>query len=310
MLAISLSWPSISAAQTKSDQAKVSNPHAGHQEKQAAGGEDKGGQMKGMKMPGMSGQKQESAWWFDKYSRRQKPDMSGMDMSDGEGDMAGMTGMQDVKMDADSTAGDGSSSGMGMMDDVDLMGMMEVDLDMMGAIAGDVAESSSIKGMGEMKLASSLPGSPGVSRLYHVGATEFFLNYPEHITVTTKQLAALNRLKQKALFSKATTQRKIDEAEQELWELTGADEPNAAQILDKVQAIEKLRGEQRMAFIQSVADAAIVLTDEQRQMLIGTRADETAKTDAHENKIGTKSGTPDTGGAAGEHDQTLNPAKQ
>ena len=270
VLAISLSWPSVSAAQTKSDQAKVSNPHAGHQEKQAAGGEDKGGQMKGMKMPGMSGQKQESAWWFDKYSRRQKPDMSGMDMSDGEGDMAGMTGMQDVKMDADSTAGDGSSSGMGMMEDVDLMGMMEVDLDMMGAIAGDVAESSSIKGMGEMKLAFSLPGSPGVSRLYHVGAAGFYLNHSEHITLTTRQQAALNVVQRKALLSKFTTQRKIDEAEQELWELTGADEPNAAQIQATVKAIEKLRGEQRMAFIQSVGEAAKVLTEEQRRMLMGT----------------------------------------
>ena len=124
--------------------------------------------------------------------------------------------------------------------------------------------------MGAMVRSSAMPGIRGVSSLYHVGATEFFLNYPEHITVTTKQLAALNRLKQKALFSKATTQRKIDEAEQELWELTGADEPNAAQIQATVQAIEKLRGEQRMAFIQSVGEAAKVLTEEQRRMLMGT----------------------------------------
>jgi Spy/CpxP family protein refolding chaperone len=122
----------------------------------------------------------------------------------------------------------------------------------------------------DMARSSALSGIPGVSRLYHVGATGFFLNHSEHITLSTKQQAALNRLKQKSLLSKSTAQRNIEEAEQELWELTGADEPDAAQIQAKVQAIEKLRGEQRIAFIQSMSEAAKVLTDEQRQMLLGT----------------------------------------
>ena len=77
VLWMSLIWPSMSAAQNKSDHAKGSNPHAQHQENQPAGGQDASGQMPGMKMQGMSGQKQESAWWFDKYSRGQKPDMAG-----------------------------------------------------------------------------------------------------------------------------------------------------------------------------------------------------------------------------------------
>ena len=106
--------------------------------------------------------------------------------------------------------------------------------------------------------------------MYHIGATGFFLNHSEHITLSTKQQAALNVVQRKALLSKFTAQRKIEEAEQELWELTGADEPDAAPIQAKVQAIAKLRGEQRMAFIQSVGEAAKVLTDEQRQMLLGT----------------------------------------
>lgn len=270
VLAIGLIWPSMSAAQNKSDQAKDSNPHAQHQEKQSAGGKDAGNQKQDMKMQGMSGQKQDSAWWFDKYSRGQKPDMGGMDMSDGEGDMAGMTGMVKGKMDADSMAGNSSSSGVGMKDDVDLMGMMEVDLDMMGAIAIGGTGSNSMKGMGEMKVASSLPGSPGVSRLYHVGATGFFLNHSEHASLSTEQQAAISVIKRTALLSKFTARRKIDEAEQELWELTGADEPDDVGIQAKVQAIEKLRGDQRMAFVQSVGEAAKVLNDEQRQMLLGT----------------------------------------
>ena len=267
---ISLIWPSMSAAQNKSDQAKDSDPHSQHQKKQPAAGQDAGSQKQDMKMQGMSGRKQDSAWWFDKYSRGQTPDMGGMDMPDGEGDMAGMTGMAKGKMEGASTAGNSSSSGMAMKDDIDLMGMMEVDLDMMGAIAIAGAGSKSMKGIGEMKVASSLPGSPGVSRLYHVGATGFFLNHSEHVSLSTEQQAAINVIKRKALLSMFTGQRKIDEAEQELWELTGADEPDAAQIQAKVQAIEKLRADQRMAFVQSVGEAAKVLTDEQRQMLLGT----------------------------------------
>ena len=164
--------------------------------------------------------------------------------------------------------------------------------------------------MGAMVRSSAMPGVPGVSSLYHIGATGFFVNHPERITLTIKQQAALNRMKQKALLSKSKAQRKIEEAEQALWELTGADEPDAAQIQDKVQAIEQLRGEQRMAFIQLVGEAAKVLTDEQRQLLIDTRADETATTDAHASYEGTQSGAPDTGGAAVRQGQTLDPARQ
>ena len=224
-----------------------------------------------MKMPGMSGQKPESAWWFDNYTRGQKQqDMGGKGMAHGEGGMAGMTGMTKGKMDAGSMAGDRSSSGRGMINDVDLMGMMDDDMGLMGAVAIGGAGSKSMKGMGEMKMASSLPGSPGVSHMYHIGATGFFLNHSEHVSLSTEQQTALNVIKRKALLSMFTAQRKIDEAEQELWELTGADEPDDAGIQAKVQAIEKLRGDQRMAFVQSVGEAAKVLNDEQRQMLLGT----------------------------------------
>ena len=75
VLALGLIWPFPSTAQQKSDQEKDSNPHAQHQEKPPAGGQDVGGQKQGMKMPGMSGQKPDSAWWFDNYTRGQKQDM-------------------------------------------------------------------------------------------------------------------------------------------------------------------------------------------------------------------------------------------
>jgi hypothetical protein len=42
-----------------------------------------------------------------------------------------------------------------------------------------------------------------------------------------------------------------------------------------------LRGDQRMALIRAVGNSAKLLTDEQRQALLGTAADKTAKPDPH-----------------------------
>ena len=91
----------------------------------------------------------------------------------------------------------------------------------------------------------------------------------EHITLSTEQKTRLGHLKQKATTDKATAQRKVDEAEQQLWELTAADQPDVTKIDAKVREIEKLRGDQRLAFIRSVGDAAQVLTDDQRKILLG-----------------------------------------
>lgn len=116
---------------------------------------------------------------------------------------------------------------------------------------------------------SALPGFPGLSRLAHIGATGFFLNHSEQITLTNEQLAALSRLRLQALLNKSTAQRKIDQAEQELWELTGADEPDLARIQAELETLEELRGAQRLAFIRTVGEAVKVLTDEQRRALKG-----------------------------------------
>lgn len=221
-----------------------------------------------MLLQDISNKKQDSAWWFDEYARSQKQDMGGKGMAHGERGMAGMT--ETMKgMNADSTAKGGSPSGMGTVDDVGLMGMMNDDMSIMGAIAIGRPGSKSMKGLDEMRTASSQPGLPGISRLYHIGAAGFFLNHSEHVTLSNKQQESLNIIKRNALLSRFTAQRKIEEAEQELWEMTGADMLNATLIQAKVQAIEELRGEQRMALIQSVAQAAAVLTDKQRQSLLG-----------------------------------------
>ena len=205
--------------------------------------------------------------------------MMGM-MASEMGGMGGGGMMKDEMggMGGGAMAAGGAPSGMGMMeDDMDMMGMMG--MGSMGAAA-----PKGMKSMGQMKMASALPSFPGASHIYHIGAAGFFLNHPEHITLTTKQQAKLNTMKQKALLAKSTAQRKIDEAEQELWELTGSDEPDAAQIQTKLQAIEKLRGEQRMAFIAAVGESAKVLTDEQRQTLMGTMSPDATKAPAPASK--------------------------
>jgi Spy/CpxP family protein refolding chaperone len=131
-------------------------------------------------------------------------------------------------------------------------------------------------GMGKMgqmpmpgMLVSALPGFPGASHIYHVGATGFFLDHPEHITLSTEQQTRLGQIREKAMMDQASDQRKIEQAEQELWDLTASDTPDAAKIEAKVREVEKLRGDQRLSFIRAVGSAAAVLTDEQRKQLTG-----------------------------------------
>ena len=178
----------------------------------------------------------------------------GMGMMDEKKGMSGMGGGM--------TGMGGMSGGMADMDMMEMMGMMGMAPKSAGGMTG-------MKSMGKMQMRAALPGFPGASHIYHIGATDFFLNHPEHITLTPKQESDLFRLKEKAVLTKTSAQRKIDEAEQELWILTSADEPDAAKIEAKIQEIEKLRGAQRMALIRAVGDAAKLLTDEQRKVLIG-----------------------------------------
>ena len=142
-------------------------------------------------------------------------------------------------------------------------------MEMMGRMRGPMKGKPA---MSNMAPASSLPGFPGASHLYHIGATDFFLDHPQHITLSIEQQTALNRIKEKSLLDRASSDRRIEEAEQELWTLTAADSPNAVKIETQVRAIEKLRGDQRMAFIREVSEAGKILTIEQRPALLGTKA--------------------------------------
>lgn len=214
-----------------------------------------------------------------------KPPMSGMS-SGGMGmmDMDGMKGggmgmgMDKMKM-MNMGAGGGAGASMapmtgGGMSMMDMMGMMK-GMDMMGSKGG----------MQGMNTPSALPGFPGASHLYHIGASGFFLDHPQHVTLTTAQQTALNQAKEQAALAKNTSDRQVEQAEQELWELTSADQPDAAKIEAKVRDIEKLRADARLTFIRSVGEAAKILTDEQRKVLVGeTQPGGQAGAPAHQHK--------------------------
>jgi hypothetical protein len=187
------------------------------------------------------------------------------------GMMDKMMGMMDKMMSME--AGDPMPSGGGKMG----MGMDKMKMGGMGSRDPMPASSSGAGMMGMMGMGggpgsmtqSALPGFPGASHLYHIGATDFFLDHPQHIALTTDQQAALNKAKEEALLAKSTSDRAIQQAEQELWTLTAADQPDAAMIQAKLAEIGKLNGEARFSFIQSVGEASSVLTDEQRKTLTG-----------------------------------------
>jgi Spy/CpxP family protein refolding chaperone len=177
-----------------------------------------------------------------------------------EGGAAGM-GMTDDVM---GQGGMGSGQKVGPMDDDEMMGM------------GAMGKAKS-RGMVKMRMSSSLPGFPGASHLYHIGAEGFFLNHDVHISLTADQHQKLERIKEKAMLDGASCGRNIDKAEQDLWELTASDTPDAAAIEGKLREVEKLRGDQRLAFIRAVGEAASQLTEEQRHVLVG--ANHTAKSE-------------------------------
>jgi len=195
-------------------------------------------------------------------------DMSAIKMGGMKKKLKGM--MKGMK--SEGTSDESSSMKMGMksggmgMGKGGMSGMKDggMGMGMMGRMKGMGA-----KGTGQMKMASSLPGFPGASHIYHVGATGFFLNHSDHITLTPEQQGQLNKVKEAALLSQGTFDRRIEEAEQQLWVLTGSDSPDATAIEARVGEIAKLSAEKRIVFIQAVGKATGVLTQEQRQTLIG-----------------------------------------
>ena len=204
---------------------------------------------------------------------------AGMDAMGGDKaelmDQQMMKMMEMMQMMMEMKMGKGMGSGMPDMKDTQPPGMKGMEMGAKGMEMGMKGremmggKGMAGKGMAGMKTPAALPAFPGISHIYHIGSTGFFLDDPERIKLTTEQQTALNQAKEKSLLEQASFQQKIDDAEQELGTLTNSDKPDVTKIDAKVREIEKLRGDQRLAFIRSVGEAAEVLTDEQRQSLSG-----------------------------------------
>ncbi len=180
-------------------------------------------------------------------------------------EMGSMGGQSNNSMSGTGGMPGSSSGGMGGMPAASPGGMGG------GCCMGSMGQApgSGSAGASGMSMQTNLPGFPGSSHIYHVGATGFYLEYADKLGLSTQQRASLNDIKQRALVDQSNQQRKIDEAEQALWLLTAADQPDATSVEAKIREIEKLKADQRLDFIRAAGEAAKVLTDDQRKMVLG-----------------------------------------
>jgi outer membrane murein-binding lipoprotein Lpp len=143
----------------------------------------------------------------------------------------------------------GPAGGMG--------GMMSMMSGMAGPAGGPLAAATPVP----------LPGFPGLPGVYHFGAADFFLS---SATLSAEQAGRLEQLRQRAATEQASAAQAVEEAERQIYTLTAADQPDATAIEATVRRVERIRGDQRLAFIRLVGEAARVLTDDQRRSLAAT----------------------------------------
>jgi Spy/CpxP family protein refolding chaperone len=133
--------------------------------------------------------------------------------------------------------------------------------DKMGGMSAGKMPSKGSNAMSGMKTTEA-------PHLLHVGAKDFYLDHAQQIGLTPEQKTDLEKIKAGAVQQKVASQKQIDVAEQELWQLTSADQPDSAQIDSKVQEIAKSKADQQVAFIHAVSSASDVLTTEQRAKVV------------------------------------------
>lgn len=174
--------------------------------------------------------------------------MMGGKMKMGMRMMGGMDGKMGMSQDKEPMPA-GQKRGMGMMNGMKMMGM------------------GGGKAMTAPKTVDPLPAFSGSPGIYHLGASGFYLDHADKIALTPEQQAALDQIQKEAMSQQAILDEQIAEADSQLGMLTGSDQPDAGRIASRIGDIERLRGDQRMAFIRAVGLAAAVLTDEQRKTL-------------------------------------------
>ncbi len=240
-------------AELRAAMAKLeSSLNAEHTSKNASDGSQNvavGMKMMRMGMDMMGGGKKSSGMSMGMMKKKSKS--GGMGMMSGGG----------IKMGNDQqttgSMGMGKNKGMGM-------GKKMMGMKMMGDMGASVDKTAHD--------VSALPGFPGASHIYHIGATGFFVDHADHLELSEEQLKTLNTIREGETLKQSSVGRQIDELEQELWVLTSADQPNAAGIEEKIREIGTLTAEKRISFIRSVGRAAITLSKDQIGRLKGEPA--------------------------------------
>lgn len=224
--------------------------------------------------------------------------MGGM-ASSGMGGM-GSSGMGMGGMGMGKTGGGMGMDGMGMGGMRMRMGMSGMNMSASGSMAPSQATDSSSMSMGPMPgmgqsqsrqmrmmgsmgqasasrtaVLSVLPGFPGASHIYHIGANTHFLDYAEALGLSHEQHRQLSELHAQSELQQNDMQRSLDKLEQDLWVLTSAGQPDGDAISRKIREIATQTAEMRLQFIRSVGEAASVLTDAQRRQLVGDYATDT-----------------------------------
>ncbi|MBC7061353.1 hypothetical protein G6O49_23520, partial [Salmonella enterica subsp. enterica serovar Enteritidis] len=88
-----------------------------------------------------------------------------------------------------------------------------------------------------------LPAAIGAPHIYHLAADTFFLDQATALGLTAEQQKKLTALKESAGVAYATTQRKIDQKEQDLWVISSSEAPDVAKIETKIGEIARLTGQ-------------------------------------------------------------------
>lgn len=166
-------------------------------------------------------------------------------------------------------------SGMGMMGpDPQPMGMRGAPQRMSPGQPGDPDRD----GMRRREMLGRSPlmmeGGPdkpafALPRAHHLGAREFFLDRRARLSLKPEQETQLRQIRERTLLDLATHARAREQAEQDLWVLTGERTPDAAKVEAKIREIANHEAEARLGYFKAVREAVAVLTPEQQERLIG-----------------------------------------
>ena len=118
---------------------------------------------------------------------------------------------------------------------------------------------------------TALPGYTSVPHLYHIGESEFFLDYSALLGLTKGQIDQLQAIQSQWQNQQDNMISQRDSLERHTWELTAMGKPDYKAIQKTVMSIESINAQLRLSFIRLVGQAVSVLTSQQVSKLTDTK---------------------------------------